>query len=516
MNLNPRRLLKRSSSDKTGWLFDEGADQPRAALLGLLLRAVFAVLLGATLWVYVTSQENPETTTPYPNITIQLRNVAPNLKVNSSSSNATIRVSAPQSVLSKITGSDIHPIVDMAGLGAGTHILKINVETPPGVTVQNVDPLNVQVQATLQANKVISLTARTEGTAQIGYNIQPLQVETNTVAVSGPAEVVAQVATAEVVVDVNGKSATVQGRVQPTALDSQGRTVSGVSFQPEAVAITATISLGINYKTVPLKSVVLGEPASGYQVDEIRIEPNTATILGDPLVMSKINFLETEPLDITGRESSIITQQRLVLTTGVSLLNMENSVQVGVTIRAVQSSQDLPVIPTVTNLVAGYSVQVDTRQINLKLQGSLRSLQALDPSTVRATLDLSGLGGGIHQVRPTILLPPGINLQAASPEQVQVTLSLLPSPTVRPSPSVTLGLPSPSASSPPSPSASSPPFGSSPLSNTSPAPSASPVLSPSAPTPNATSEPAPSPSATLPLRPFSVPPASATATPLVP
>lgn len=500
MNLDPRSLL-RGDRPAANWPLDEGTR--RSNLPGILVRAVTALILGTLLWYFVTSQENPEAQATFRNVPVAVINVATNLRVSPSLEAVDVQASAPQQLLRPLTVANFRAVVDMAGRDAGTYDLPLKIEAPEGVTIlsvnnQSAGSSELQVQAVLQASKAISLTVRTEGTPQIGYNVQPLQVATDTVTVSGPAATIAQVINAEVVVDVGGKSTTVAGQVAPVALDGQGQPIAGVSFSPAAVAVTASVSLGINYKTIPLKPSVRGEPASGYRVEEIKITPNTATILGEPDVLGRIAFLETEPLDIDGRDSSIAVQQRLVLTSGVSLLRVEgasedNTAQVEVVIKPIQSRLNLPVVLTYTGLAPGYSVQLNPRQVNLSLSGDLRAVQNLDPSNVVASLDLRGLSEGVSTLKPGVKLPPGLTLLAVDPVSVEVVLTALPTatPTTTPSP-----IPSLPATTTPLPSSTAAAT-SAPFPFTTPLPSAAPDLS-------STTVPPPTASTTS-VRPLGVP-----------
>jgi len=78
------------------------------------------------------------------------------------------------------------------------------------------------------------------------------------------------------------------------------------------------------------------------------------------------------------------------------------------------------------------ALQIDAlspETIDVILQGPLPRLKTLDSQNVVATLDLSALGVGVHDVTPVLLLPEGVTQQTLLPETVQVTIGLAPTPT---------------------------------------------------------------------------------------
>ncbi len=53
-------------------------------------------------------------------------------------------------------------------------------------------------------------------------------------------------------------------------------------------------------KTVPVRTVIVGSPASGFRVEKIEAVPDSIQIEGPRSVIEKIYSIKTEPVDITG------------------------------------------------------------------------------------------------------------------------------------------------------------------------------------------------------------------------
>ncbi len=429
MNFDVRHLWRGGNlSPADALLFDD--DEERGSRWpGILLRALTSVGLAIGLWAYVISLNNPQDSAPFNAQTIDVRNVSANLRPTLSLSNVDVTVRANRSLMRNINSATIHTYIDLSDYKEGTYQVPVKVDVAAGVTVQ-VSPPSVQVRLDLLASKQVPLTAHVSGTPDFGYTMHEASVSTTTVTVSGLATLVSQVSRAEVEVNVDHRNTTASGGLDPVALDGSGVIISGVTFNPATVHVTVPIELSLNYRTVPVKFNVKGEPANGYRIESITVNPDIVTILGQPEVLSQTNFLDTEPVDVTGQTATVDTHTRLILGSGVSLYNMAtNSVDVQVVIRQVQTTQILPVIVIITNTSPGLDVVLTTNRLDLTLAGPLSALQAMQPTDAHAVLDLTGLGPGSYEITPTVILPAGIEAINISPARLPITILAAASPT---------------------------------------------------------------------------------------
>jgi YbbR domain-containing protein len=430
MNFDLRRIIPGATRTADEAALFEDDEERDIHWLSILLRAITSVVLAVALWIYVASVNNPQNVQSFPNQTIELRNVPANLRPTLSLTNVDVTIRANRSVMQNISAGNIRTYIDLTGYKEGTADLPVKVDVPAGSSAE-VNPATVQVRLDLLASKQVPLTARLTGTPDFGYTVRGTNVSTNTVTVSGLAADVGKVVRAEVVVDIDHKNTTGGGDLSPTALDADGNPVASITFTPTSVHVTVPIELSLNYRTVPVKFNVKGEPANGYRIESINVSPDIVTILGQPEVLSETTFLDTEPVDVTGQTATIDTRTRLILGSGISLYNMPtNSVDVQVVIRQVQTTQILPVIVTVTNARPGLDVVLTTNRLDLTLAGPLSALQAMQPTDARAVLDLTGLGPGQYDITPTVILPPGIEAISISPARLPLTILSAATPTL--------------------------------------------------------------------------------------
>jgi YbbR domain-containing protein len=421
-------------------------------------RILLSIVLAILLWFYVARSENPPAFTQFTDMAIEVRGLTSSLKVTNPVPTVVARVRAPQDLLGTLTKPSIEPYLDLAGLQEGVHEVPVRAEiSSRRASEVSVDftPRTVQVQLEVQISKTLPVEVRTVGTPAIGYGLQPAQVSPAEVTLQGSTDAVGRVQAVIVQVNVDGRAGTQQGSMTPMAVDGEGREVTGVTFAPEAVDVVVPIKLLLNYRTVPVSVPLEGQPAPGYRVASITMEPNNVTVCCSPNDLEDLEFLNTEPVPITGTTSTIVTSTRLVLPSNIELYpGQPNEIKVTVKVEVLTTTWQLAVAPTVEGVADNLSAVVSPNQLQLTLAGTFAQLQSLSPSDIRAIVNVQGRAAGTYSLRPQIVLPQGIKLDRLAPDEVTVTLiapTPVPTPTATPLPPSSTPTPQP-----PTPAVSTP------------------------------------------------------------
>lgn len=64
-------------------------------------------------------------------------------------------------------------------------------------------------------------------------------------------------------------------------------------------------------KKLPIKAIITGESAYGFSVDGTLLDPVSSIVIGPEQLLSDMKYIETEPVDITGRRKSFRKMVRL-------------------------------------------------------------------------------------------------------------------------------------------------------------------------------------------------------------
>jgi YbbR domain-containing protein len=417
-------------------------------------RILLSIVLAVILWFYVTGLENPSQTTSFRSLPLQVRGIETNLKLVSTTSLPTVDVSlqAPQNVLSTLQAGDIHPFINLSGLGPGVHRVSVQVESDGGIgkSLSNlsVSPSDVQIQLEVQATRTFPVEVEVIGSPALGYLPELPQVEPSQVSITGSESAISRIASVVVTVDVDEKASTQRGFRTPVALDSAGQEIPGLTFTPSSVQVTVPIKGSLSNKLVPVRVPIVGNPAPGYSVDDIKIEPTNVTLCCTPgNILDEIESVTTAPVSISGTTSTVITTTQLILPAGVQLSPGQSStITVTVSVSTFDTTWQLSAAPVVEGLPPGYAAVLSPTSIDLTLSGTFAQFQALTPTDVRATINVSSLGAGTYELAPQVTIPNDIRLVSVNPPAV--TVSIIPPTPVPPTPTAT-PIPQPTATATP-------------------------------------------------------------------
>ena len=146
-----------------------------------------------------------------------------------------------------------------------------------------------------------------------------------------------------------------------------------------------------------------------------------ATAFGPPSFVSEAATLRTQPIDITGATKDIVRTVALDLPVDVSVSG-GTSVTVTVRIQPAQGRLTLGVTAVAVGLGPEFTMSGALPVVAVVLLGELPTLQALRPNDIAATLNLSGLGEGAHEVTVSVSAPADALVASVSPETVTITL----------------------------------------------------------------------------------------------
>ncbi len=406
---------------------------------------LLSILLGVIVWIIAIHQENPIVEQPYgESLPVTVRGLPTGLMPVQDLSRETVEVTVqtPRESFGALEPEDFTAYIDLTGLEAGTHDVEVAVDVvDPRVSIVSIQRPALRVQLDEVISKTVPVRVDILDTTAFGYDWQTPVVDPVTVTVTGPKTQVAQVTTARAEVSLGNAKAQVERNQAVTLINAEGQTVPRVTSNPTLVHVVVPVEQWPGRKEVAVRVNLVGQPAAGYRLNAVRVNPSTVVLLGNADLLAQVpGFVETEPISQEGATGEIQRRVQLTVPQGVTVLE-GTAVDVTVSITAIEGGTTVQQRPVIQGLSPGLTATVALERVDVILAGPLPSLEALGPDDVFVLVDLTGLLPGNHVVTPRVVVPTGIRTAGVIPETIEVVIAEMPTATLEPTATITAGTP---------------------------------------------------------------------------
>jgi YbbR domain-containing protein len=298
---------------------------------------------------------------------------------------------------------DVRPLID------GVEVLSFTPNTV-SVALDRLDEVEVRV-------------AVDSGVVPPGLEISTPQLSVQRVSASGPQSLLDRVDRALATVRIDPSGIDCCGQVDLVPVDADGRRVESVELNPSSVRVQIDVNTVETSRTVPIRPLLIGAPAAGFEVGTVTADPSVVTLRGAPEVLSAIAEVLTEPISLAGSNATLRATATLVMPDGARLADPGAAEPtVVVQIRETVATRTLLLGLVCTGAPPDSACLPHVQEVAATVRGTVSALDAIDAGGLTATLDVSGLGPGDHLVQPTVALPQGVTLVTLSPISVTVTI----------------------------------------------------------------------------------------------
>jgi YbbR domain-containing protein len=418
-----------------------------------LMRFVVSLLIATLLWGWVTQRNDPFTTVVYRELDITTGALPDSLEIVTTLPRATVTLEGPRSEMEAINRGDLSVTLDTSEVTEpGQYRLKLRISTPSGPSSRRVEPRELPVTVEEHMSQEMPLVIEKAIPEDDPRLVGAIKPEVSQVTVSGPSSAVGRVDRVILPVTIENQSNDFRETYIPYAVDAAGQRVSEVEVLPSQ--IPTSVELQTRGKTVSVIPQISGTPAEGFSVQQRTALPDSVLVDGPAEALDSLLFVNTAPVDISGATQSVSRRVPLIdLPAGVTVIDPPSGmVEVRVAIEDISTTaQTLSALPIQTiNLESGLSAQLEPRTLDVVVDGPSNVLTQMTPNDVKIRVDLSGLGPGVHEVKPEITVPQGVTWIGNEPETVQVTIAPA-GDTAAPESSPRASVAVPSAMAPPPP-----------------------------------------------------------------
>ena len=360
-----------------------------------------------------------------------------------------VRYFAPVAVADHLSSQAFSASIDLAGVttdGSQPILATVNLRGPTGVSILDYTPHEIYVQLDPLATRTVPIRV-SHGTVPEGLSIGETQVSQTTATVSGPQSVVTKVEAAEARVRIQSSGIDVDQLVDLVPVDGRNEVLSPVQLSPASVRVRIPVGSPVTTKSVPVNAVVTGTPADGFVVGTVSIDPSVANVTGEAATLAGLTSVQTIGVDVSGATGTVTRSVGLDLPAGVTAIG-DQSFVVTVTLRPTDSTRSFTTGLIVVGAASDRQYTLGLTSVIVTLGGGDQALNAVDASTFAASINVSGLGTGSHDVDVRVVPPAGLRVLSVSPATVTVFVgdAATAPPTPGPTPSPT---PGPTPSGPP-------------------------------------------------------------------
>ena len=242
------------------------------------------------------------------------------------------------------------------------------------------------------------------------------------VRVRGTSSVIGQLSAGDIVTVLDLSSAR-QGRRLFHLTPEQVRVPYGVEVThvgPSTLSLVFERSMA---KIVPVEWTLDGQPAPGFEIESVSIEPKEVEIVGPETAVRDMKHAITEPVQIEGSTGSVRESVTIGTPNSAARLRVARSARVLVEIVPVRTERTLSRLAVrMQNLRAGLTARSAPSLVAVTVRGAEDALAQMSGDDLEVYVDLSGLGPGRYPLPVRVAEPPGVAVVRIEPAQVDVSI----------------------------------------------------------------------------------------------
>jgi len=415
----------------------------RFADTGNAVRFFLSFVLAFALWAWVTNERDPEQSYRANFVPVSVVGLPDHLELVGEVPDVGVTLLGPRSVIQTIDAASLTAEINLEGVtDPGEYSREVKVRAPDGIRKVTADPDVITVELDTVVSETFAVEVLPPSDVPRNLAVTSTDIDPSEVIVTGVQRDVDQVARVLVPIDVGNQVSSFSQLVEPLAFDSQNQQINTVDIEPSRVRVNVEVI--ITGKEVPVfVQCECNSAAEGYVVlGQPQANPANVIIDGPQELLDQVPFIYTTVVNTAGLDrTTILDNVPLDIESLPDGITVDPTVvDVSVRVEQTTSSRLIENVPIQTlGAEANTRVVVNPATLSIEVSGTLDQLDQLEDRDISIVVDVTGLEVGAHQVRPRVVLPPGMTYNEALPQVVVAIIDTTPTPTAtqRPAPSPT-------------------------------------------------------------------------------
>lgn len=374
-----------------------------------ILSVLLSLLIAIALWLFVVTTVTPDDNQWVYSIPVTFTNEDGlfsdrNLTITEGrTATVNLRFYGKRQDLLKLNNTNVSVLVDLTQVTApGEWSLAYDYELPDTVSSSDISIASrsastVDIVVDKLAVKEVEVRGDFVGEVAKDYVMEPMQLEYDTVEVSGPKELVDRVDHAQVVLERTNLSKSVSDVLPVSLVDSEGEVIESEELKCTISEIGVEMPVNM-MKEVPLTVTLI--PGGGATEDHAicTIEPETVSIKGDPEELEGLNSINLGTIDLASVQTKSTKEFDIIVPNGMNNLTTGGTAKVTVELRNLKTRTF-----TITNIGYNnapgedYRVILGTSSLTVQIRGLEDEINEITESNIRAVADLSAVNSSTGQ-----------------------------------------------------------------------------------------------------------------------
>lgn len=390
---------------------------------------ISCVIAAFALWLYISNIENPINDVRLSNIPVKLLNseVLEQSKlaiISQKDLTVTLTLRGKASDIALVKPSQFVVTVDLS-----TYVLHKGINTVPvqlveapndqNVKIINTDTMYVKINLDEFIEKSVPITIKTDNKVKSGYYALKPQFKPTEAVIRGPANNVNKVESVVAKYNIKDAEHDIIATIPIQATDAAGNVIDEVKLNPQFIDLVIPIE---KIKEVGIKVNTKGNIDKNINLKSLLPEKEKIKIAAKDEILSKLDKLDTEPIDLSKINDSGVISIPLIVPEGVTVLEGDGKVNIKVDIdKTVKKSFNCPI--EVKNIGDSLKYMISVTEAKITVSGSENSINSLKNTDIKCFLDLNLLGEGEFNLPITVNVPEKVNLVSQEPALLKVVLT---------------------------------------------------------------------------------------------
>lgn len=395
-----------------------------------LVVKIVSILTAILIWFVVLDTNNPfeerTISVPLTSNAEVLQSKSLQIVGNQLPTSVDIKIKGRRQKISGVTANDFRISIDLSEVSEPGY-KRINIGEPEYLGDQDViivgtNPSSIILGFERIVGKQYPVNVEFTGSLPAGYEIVNLKVEPSNVILEEKESSISRISKVVAYVNLDEADDNKEMVIRGSVLDSSGQPLS--QFEGK-VPVIVTFNLA---KKVPVSAAVTGKPLNDYYFKELKYSMSEVRVIGPRSILDGIKSVSAETIDITDKSESFTIPLAVKLPKGVTVYSEDSDRLSAEVILEKYITRTFNISPGSVSIYDGdTSGTMEYRIVNtaipITIKGRVDDVNAVKIGDIRASIRVSDLEPGQHEVPLIVQVPSTVTLMGEYSVNILITAS---------------------------------------------------------------------------------------------